>query len=136
MTKTLYKNAKVFTGKNEEFETLDFVVDDKKGNFVEDEKVDQTVDLAGKYVMPGMINAHTHIVADPYGRVTSLGSTATKSPAYTFVALSNLQKLLTDGVTYIRDVGSVFEVDIELATLERQGDLFSPGIVASGYPLT
>lgn len=136
MTKTLYKNAKVFTGKNEEFETLDFVVDDKKGNFVEDEKVDQTVDLAGKYVMPGMINAHTHIVADPYGRVTSLGSTATKSPAYTFVALSNLQKILTDGVTYIRDVGSVFEVDIELATLERQGDLFSPGIVASGYPLT
>ncbi|MDN6640707.1 MAG: amidohydrolase family protein [Tetragenococcus sp.] len=136
MTKTLYKNAQVFTGKRENFEELSFVVDDQTGTFTSDEQVDQTIDLAGKYVMPGMINAHTHIVADPYGRIAQLGSSEASAPTATFLAITNLQKMMTDGVTYIRDVGSVADVDIELAALERQGDLFAPGIVASGSPLT
>ncbi|MCF1615774.1 metal-dependent hydrolase family protein [Tetragenococcus koreensis] len=137
MTKTLYKNAQVFTGKNEEFTAgFNFVVDDETGTFTQDEQVDQTVDLAGQYVMPGMINAHTHIVADPYAKIAQLGSPDATAPTATFLALSNLQKLLADGVTYIRDVGSVSDVDLELAALERQGDLFAPGIIASGSPLT
>jgi len=136
MTKTLYKNAKVFTGKNESFEAFDFVVDDKTGTFSQEEAVDQTIDLAGKYVMPGMINAHTHIVADPYSQIAQLGSPDSTAPTSTFLALTNLQKLLTDGVTYIRDVGSVADVDIELSALERKGHLLAPGIMASGNPLT
>ncbi|GMA52993.1 hypothetical protein GCM10025857_43500 [Alicyclobacillus contaminans] len=121
MTKTLFKNAKVFTGKNESFEAFDFVVDDKTGTFSQEEAVDQTVDLTGKYVMPGMINAHTHIVADPYAKIAQLGSPDSTAPTSTFLALTNLQKLLSDGVTYIRDVGSVADVDIELSALERKG---------------
>ncbi|MCT8310624.1 amidohydrolase family protein [Tetragenococcus halophilus] len=136
MTKTLYKNAQVFTGKNEQFESLNFVMDDENGRFVQEKQGDQTVDLAGKYVMPGMINAHTHIVADPYGKIAQLGSPDATAPTATFLALNNLQKLLADGVTYIRDVGSIADIDIELAALERQGELFAPGIVASGSPLT
>lgn len=136
MTKTLYKNAKVFTGKNESFEAFDFVVDDKIGTFSQEETIDQTIDLAGKYVMPGMINAHTHIVADPYSQIAQLGSPDSTAPTSTFLALTNLQKLLTDGVTYIRDVGSVADVDIELSALERMGHLLAPGIMASGNPLT
>lgn len=136
MTKILYKNAQVFTGKNEQFENLDFVVDDATGKFTQDKEIEQTIDLAGKYVMPGMINAHTHIVADPYGKVAQLGSPNATAPTATFLALSNLQKLLEDGVTYIRDVGSIADVDIELSALEKQGELFAPGIAASGSPLT
>ncbi|GMA45971.1 metal-dependent hydrolase family protein [Tetragenococcus muriaticus] len=135
MTKTLFKNAKVFTGKNESFEAFDFVVDDQTGNFTQEEAVDQTIDLAGKYVMPGMINAHTHIVADPYSQIAQLGSPDSTAPTSTFLALTNLQKLLSDGVTYIRDVGSVAEVDIELSALERKGEFLAPGIMASGNPL-
>lgn len=138
MTKTLYQNAGVFTGKNKHFEKgIDFMVDGDKGIFVSiKEPADEKVDLTRKYVMPGMINAHTHIVADPYGKLSALGSSDANAVVSTYLALGNLKKLLKDGVTYIRDVGSVFEVDIELAKLERQNEILAPGIVASGSPLT
>lgn len=135
--KVLYKNANVFTGNNTDFEEgIDFVVDTESGEFVSDTAVDQEVDLAGKYVMPGMINAHTHIVADPYEKIATLGDKDVTAATSTFLALKNLNALLTDGVTYIRDVGSVFDVDIELSALEESGELVAPGIIASGNPLT
>ncbi|SCB83639.1 metal-dependent hydrolase family protein [Weissella bombi] len=135
--KVLYKNANVFTGNNTDFEEgIDFVVDTETGEFVSDTDVDQEVDLAGKYVMPGMINAHTHIVADPYEKIATLGDKDVTAATSTFLALKNLNALLTDGVTYIRDVGSVFDVDIELSALEESGELVAPGIIASGNPLT
>lgn len=135
--KVLYKNANVFTGNNTDFEEgINFVVDTESGEFVSDTAVDQEVDLAGKYVMPGMINAHTHIVADPYEKIATLGDKDVTAATSTFLALKNLNALLTDGVTYIRDVGSVFDVDIELSALEESGELVAPGIIASGNPLT
>jgi len=138
MVRICYQNAKVFTGKNDRFEQgVDLIVDEDTGKFVTTkETIDQTIDLTGKYIMPGMINAHTHIVADPYGKIAALGSTDANAVNSTFLALENLQKLLKDGVTYIRDVGSVYGVDIELSKLEKQNRLFAPGIVASGNPLT
>lgn len=98
-------------------------------------QADQVVDLSGKYVMPGMINAHTHIVADPYGQIAQLGDANIDPATATFVALENLQKLVVNGVTYIRDVGAIFDIDIRLSQLEQQGYLFGPGIVSSGKPL-
>ncbi|MFC6179360.1 amidohydrolase family protein [Weissella sagaensis] len=135
--KVLYKNANVFTGNNTDFEEgINFIVDTDSGEFITATDVDQEVDLVGKYVMPGMINAHTHIVADPYEKISTLGDKDVTAATSTFLALKNLNALLTDGVTYIRDVGSVFDVDIELSALEECGELVAPGIIASGYPLT
>ncbi|WP_249631286.1 metal-dependent hydrolase family protein [Weissella sagaensis] len=135
--KVLYKNANVFTGNNTDFEEgINFIVDTDSGEFITATDVDQEVDLVGKYVMPGMINAHTHIVADPYEKISTLGDKDVTAATSTFLALKNLNALLTDGVTYIRDVGSVFDVDIELSALEECGELVAPGIIASGNPLT
>lgn len=135
--KVLYKNANVFTGNNTDFEEgINFIVDTDSGEFITATDVDQEIDLVGKYVMPGMINAHTHIVADPYEKISTLGDKDVTAATSTFLALKNLNALLTDGVTYIRDVGSVFDVDIELSALEECGELVAPGIIASGNPLT
>lgn len=141
MTKTLYKNAQVFTGDNDSFKKLDFIVDEETGNFNHVAKespiqYDKEIDLTEKFVIPGLINAHTHIVADPYERISKLGADESTAAASTFMALRNLSQILRDGVTYIRDVGSTFDIDIELAKLERQGDLTdAPGIIASGKSL-
>ena len=51
----------------------------------------------------------------------------------TYLALKNLNDLLKDGVTYIRDVGSIFDIDIELSKLEKVGELVAPGIIAGNY---
>ncbi|MDN6640705.1 MAG: amidohydrolase family protein [Tetragenococcus sp.] len=137
MTKTLYKNARVFSGKKDQFEdNFDFAVDEKTGTFTQEKTADKTVDLKGKYVMPGMINAHTHIVFDPYSKLLQSESAEPSTPKTTVLALKNLKSLLSDGVTYIRDVGSEADVDIELAKFERSNQLFAPGIIASGNALT
>lgn len=144
MGKTYFKNAHVFTGVNESFETLDFLVDDQAGTFVEvgsDVTVAEDVeivDLAGKYVMPGMINAHTHIILDPLfkiGGLSSVNGNQSEPVIDTYIAVDNLKKLLKNGVTYIRDVGSTYDIDLKLGKLEREGKIVAPGIIGSGAAL-
>ncbi|MFT8872079.1 MAG: amidohydrolase family protein [Sporolactobacillus sp.] len=141
MSHTLYTHFSLFDGQKETLtENAYFIVDDETGKIVEmgtaaAPQADSTVDLGGKYVMPGLINAHTHIVSDPTGELEPLGSPNLTPVVATKIALDNLNDLLKHGVTYIRDVGADFDVDIALSKLEKSGHLFSPGICASGRPL-
>ncbi|MGQ2375991.1 amidohydrolase family protein [Companilactobacillus zhachilii] len=92
----------------------------------------QKIDLKGKYVMPGMINAHTHIMMDPVLNKFNYAS----ETEVTFEALNNLQKLLQSGVTYVRDCGCAFDVDIKLRKLQEDGQLKGTEILPSGRPMT
>ncbi|MCO7127614.1 amidohydrolase family protein [Sporolactobacillus shoreicorticis] len=141
MAKTLYRHFSLFDGTTDHFEPdAFFVVDDETGKIVETgsgvaSAADRTVDLGNKFVMPGLINAHTHITSDVSGRLEPLGSPKLTPIIATKIALDNLKDLLKHGVTYIRDVGADFDVDIELSKLEKGGHILSPGICASGRPL-
>lgn len=119
-----------------QFVTQSFTVDTTQGVFVTpDTPADETVSLAGQYVVPGLINAHTH--------VTDLVA-ADQSPALmnmteaevTVFAQKNLRDLLLDGVTTIRNVGSFANIDLSLARLEQLGVITAPLIVGSGPALT
>jgi imidazolonepropionase-like amidohydrolase len=70
----------------------------------------KTIDLRGKYLVPGLIDAHTHI-AD----------------------FSAARRALESGVTTIRSAGVSNYADVGLRELSRKGAIAGPDVVASGY---
>ncbi|GAQ00472.1 metal-dependent hydrolase family protein [Companilactobacillus pabuli] len=136
MTKT-FIHLNLFNGvDNKIYEDSYLTVDDNgkivaKGTGVPKDSTAK-VDLQGKYVMPGLINAHTHIMMNPQTNKLEFLSEA----EVTFTALKNLDTLLHAGVTYIRDCGCPFDVDIKLKRLQEAGQLGGTEIVASGRPMT
>lgn len=73
-------------------------------------------DLAGKYVIPGLIDAHVHIASDPSGcdsrdRVEK-----------------RLFQALQGGVTYVRDMAGDGRALADLVRAVKAGDIISPGI--------
>ena len=138
MTKTVFTNVNLFDGVTDHIRPNTYlVVDDETGKIVEvgantEPEADKTVDLQNKYVMPGLINCHTHIIMDP---LTADGGTETGEVAAVVRALSNLHDLLKSGVTYIRECGSTFDIDIELSKLIKEGKITKvPEIMPSGRP--
>jgi imidazolonepropionase-like amidohydrolase len=70
----------------------------------------RSIDLKGKYVLPGLIDAHTHI-SD----------------------LASARRALESGVTTARDAGVNAWVDVGLRELVRKGAVAGPDMIATGY---
>ncbi|MEI2466739.1 metal-dependent hydrolase family protein [Niallia taxi] len=108
----------------------------------------ETVDISGKYVMPGLINAHVHLFAD--GKPFSLSvSEGMLNFAYhhildTKIGRSVLKKrmkknaitALHAGVTTMRSVGEFFYQDVHLRDEIKANKFVGPNLLVSGYFLS
>jgi imidazolonepropionase-like amidohydrolase len=70
----------------------------------------KTVDVRGRHLVPGLIDAHTHIAN-----------------------LEAARRALESGVTTVRSSGVANFADVGLRELVRQGALAGPDVLASGY---
>ncbi|MCH4163356.1 MAG: amidohydrolase family protein [Lentilactobacillus diolivorans] len=138
MSKTTYTNFTLFDGKNQTAtQSAWFTVDDATGKLDEvgngsAPTTDKNVDLNGKYVMPGLVNCHTHICMNP---LKGDGGMNVNIVDATVHAVQHLHELLKSGVTYIRECGSSYDIDIYLNELHKQGELKKvPDILPSGRP--
>ncbi|WP_238334029.1 amidohydrolase family protein [Companilactobacillus halodurans] len=135
--KTLYKNFGLFDGEKAETQPdAWFIIDDETGEieklgFKNAPDTEKVVDLAGKFVMPGLINTHVHLMMNAITNKLEYLSEA----EVTFTALNNLKEALKAGVTYVRDCGCAFDVDIKLHKLQEEGQLGGTEIVPSGRPM-
>ena len=94
----------------------------------------QVIDLGNKTLLPGLIDAHTHITGAPEDAGYSL--IAKSVPRVTLVGAKNALTTLRAGFTTIRDVGADNYTDIGLRDAINDGDVPGPRILASGPPLS
>lgn len=91
------------------------------------------VDLEGKYLSPGFFNCHTHMVT-PFA---SSFQAVKKGHAYfTVYALQNLKTYIKTGVTFVRDVGDVDFLTLEIRDAIKSGLIkMAPDMVTTGRPI-
>ncbi len=93
------------------------------------------LDLAGRTVTPGLMNAHAHICLDggPDPDRTIREETPTERAIR---SVRRLQETLAAGVTTIRDLGGTGSLAIELAAMIGRGELAGPRMLAVGRVVT
>jgi len=97
----------------------------------------QIVDASDKFVMPGLIDTHTHI-SKTSSPTSSTGWGVAEHPLVGWAVRStaHVKWILESGVTTIRDMGSLGYIDIALRNAISDRIIVGPRIVASGKGLT
>lgn len=97
-----------------------------------------TVDLSGKFLIPGLIDSHTHLLALDGQRVSGWKDGMERSAARPnmtrlFIGQKNARSMLLAGFTTIRDLGNSGNfLDSELKSQSRRAPGHFPEIIISG----
>jgi imidazolonepropionase-like amidohydrolase len=92
----------------------------------------KTIDLAGTTLMPGLIEAHSHVLLHPYNETSWNDQNAHESLALRVArATVHLQKTLMAGFTTIRDLGTEGAAysDVGLKQAVEQGIIAGPRMI-------
>ncbi len=93
----------------------------------------EIIDLRGKYLLPGLIDAHLHLIGL---RTGDFVKEPLVTPYETFVArvVKDLEELIYSGFTTVADAGSLIAVKIKPAV--NEGTIIGPRIIGAGIPLS
>ncbi|MDQ3819949.1 MAG: amidohydrolase family protein [Acidobacteriota bacterium] len=93
------------------------------------------IDLGDSTILPGLIDAHTHITYH-FDETGHFGLSGDATPEVTLkYATENARNTIEGGVTTIRNLGASQRVDLRLRDAINRGEVVGPRIIASGEPL-
>ena len=95
----------------------------------------RTLDLAGAFVIPGLIEGHAHLcfnAAQDWRAVYDSDSSA----SMLLRMAGNAQKMLRAGITTVRDLGAPTDLAVQLRDSIKAGHVDGPSLLVSGAPIT
>jgi len=90
----------------------------------------QVVDLGGRVLMPGLIDAHAHVFVDP--PVPEEGAEPVRVGVTAHLVATRLRERLSAGVTTLRDVGSYRDEVLTVRQAMRYGAFRGPRLLTCG----
>jgi imidazolonepropionase-like amidohydrolase len=91
------------------------------------------INLPNATVLPGLIDAHTHLTMNPSFGYQTLGISA---PRQTLIGAHNARLTLEAGFTTVRNVGAADFTDVALRDAINAGDVPGPRMLVSGPALS
>ena len=98
-------------------------------------KADDILDLGDTVLLPGFINAHTHITIRP-GEGDQHGQLKKPIVAQGLRGVENIKRMLQGGVTTARIMGEQAGIDFEFKRAIASGELSGPRLFVSGTALS
>ena len=95
----------------------------------------QAKDCSGLTVIPGLIDAHVHMVLDP--SLHSVAAQLAESPDVTREKMrARAEAMVHAGITTARDLGGGAWLELELRDRIKAGEIVGPRLLCAGQPIT
>ena len=94
------------------------------------------IDLSDRFVLPGLIDSHVHLVSDRAGIEGQLAEMTESVPLRSYEAAWNARKTLDAGFTTVRNLGSDDGVTLGLRDAIARGWAIGPRIVDAGTSIS
>ena len=146
MTKITFINANIYQHQQQDFQNGQYFTVDTQTQRITaigsgqptEQGSDKVIDFQNQYVLPGIMNAHTHIANIPtyWTKKKAAIKAADVKAMQTMFAIKNMQDLINNGVTYIRNVGAAYDLDIPIKIMQQQKMIAGPRVMTSGRAFT
>lgn len=143
-------NAKILNGHEDMVpEEMALLIEDGKIAAIANDAKDfgdvKTLDMGGKYLMPGLINLHVHLPGSGMPNYTKkqnaktvnflMGNPVTRTAVF-LLCYKFARTQLMSGVTTIRTVGGLGHVDSDIRDSINKGRLIGPRVLASNLAVS